>query len=465
MAATVSIPQLLAPMGVVDIDAYIRANWAYNIFRDGSWASVLGAGGPWLGGHATFMALIYFLIPNRQFGPRVFSLIFVSASVGLLYLYSRNLYASVIHDVVKRQVFLLITVCAFVLLPYRLYLATVPLSESVSLFFVLLLLNLLALKRTPYALLIITVCIAQTIRFEFWYIVPVMWALIWLDESLETKSKAFFMSCLILYPLSWIFVNYLTTGNPLFFLIQKIAAAQEGPPQTPYNTLAPAVLIWIKELGDIVGATGLVAAAVGIYKIAPLLWRRCKPLILIPAVCFFALVLQIFLGTMEWQPHRYLHSVVAGTFSFMGIGLYVLWVKLISLPRLPAAIVTLFVVVVFLTDTQYAQQYKFPAQMDYFSNRQAAEVIDYLNQADYANSVYYVSVGDGDDWYPQVKYSYNGQLHELRATREIPQKILDLYETGALIVLNKRQTSRKILLSSESLHKVFENSTMLVIRR
>lgn len=128
----ISIPALLSPMIYADMDAYARANWGLRIFAERSWLHIIA--GAWLPFHAILLSLSHYLTTDAILAPRLLTLLLNAASVPLVYMYTNNL----IGFYLPRQHGDRIGVIAMIfycLSPFRLAIATVPLSESVAMFF------------------------------------------------------------------------------------------------------------------------------------------------------------------------------------------------------------------------------------------------------------------------------------------------------------------------------------------
>lgn len=319
IATVVSLRGLLSPLRMADMDAYARANGAFDNYRyHNFFFNLTQVKTAWLPLHMIILGFSYVFIKDVQLAPRIMSLVFSVLSVPLIYLYTKRLFESDSH----RREYALTAAFIYLLSPLRMVLATQPLSETMASFFLVLLLTGLTSKKANSIVVAIVLAIGCAIRFEFWMMIPWVWVVLYLkgERGLKLANNCFL--CLI-FPLYWTILSYTKTGNPFLFFLFKYGIAQKSQQLFYYNLFSSSKL-WLSILMSLTGFSGLMIYLYALYVwINPRAKFDGKKLVfgLLPVYFFCLLILQTYLGTMEWAMQRYLYVVIIGMAPFWGFGI------------------------------------------------------------------------------------------------------------------------------------------------
>jgi len=453
-------------MGIVDIDAYSYANWSYQLFLTSVWDGLFRAGGSWTAVHASLLSLGYHFFADRQLSPRIISLTFASASVGFMYVYARNAMSAVVRTASVRRWLPIVAACLYMLLPFRLYLSTIPFTETTSIFFLTVLMSILSARKIHYPALVVTLFVAQAVRYEFWYMVPVIWWYILSDTAFDRKKKIIISVFTLSLPGAWIAANWIQTGNPFTFILPKLILASQLIPRTPYFAPTPAIMVWINNLGNCIGFFGILLTIFGGYRLYVQSNNRHKALVFVPVLFLGALILQVFYGTMEWQPLRYLYTVIVSAFPFLCYGAYSV-VHLFTKDRLSPRSVTVFAAVLFflLADIWYIMRYDYTAEHDTYSYQYVLSAIVFLNTSEQTGEIYFIGSGRGETWYPVVRYLSNRETTFIQSEQDAFERVVRLYEEGNAILYSRQQADSSRGLSVNTFRTIYENPVVAVFKK
>ncbi|HWS48740.1 MAG TPA: hypothetical protein VN174_01655 [Candidatus Methanoperedens sp.] len=224
---------------------------------------------------------------------RIFSLIITLLSSGCVY--------ALTYELTKLKSLSIIALSFFLINPLTLSLSTLILSENLWIFMLLLSLVFLVQKNKKYWVMgIVAWFVSQGIRYESWYLTPVLMFIIWTRHRNLKLLISFFIASL-LFPLYWIIESYRYTGTYLNILNIKKHYAANGP-QNIYGHLNESIRVWLEKIELVISWPFVLIYLLGIYEFV----RQKNWLWLIPTVSVFLLIIQVFLGTMEYFPARYL---------------------------------------------------------------------------------------------------------------------------------------------------------------
>lgn len=290
--------EISLPM-IAEGDAYARANIGKKMMEQGYFL-LLNGRTVWLPLHFTLINLPAWLGMDLFFGQRLMTLILSLVSVWLLYFYTLE------HTRNQRVAFLASILFGF--FPLRQILSTQTLTESVFICFFVGALYLLVkekLKNIDLVLIVILTAIASLIRFEAWFFLPIIIGYILVRQDLSLKAKVATSLGLLTAPLAWITNNALASGQFLAFFAEKYNTANNQPNVNFYHwNLAQAG--WEKQLSKTFPLTFLLVVAPAYSKLFTQFNPKKALFYLTPIYLFLVLVAQVYLGTMEWFPLRYL---------------------------------------------------------------------------------------------------------------------------------------------------------------
>ncbi len=161
-------------------------------------------------------------------------------------------------------------------------------------------------------------------RFEFWLMIPLIWV-IFFTSGYKNKLQFFIHSFLLLaFPFYWGLCNYFHSGNFFGFFSNKYRNAQQSIPEVPYYNFFLATEGWIDKLLEQTGIMGLILIIYAYMKMLNINGQHhLKKLvfIFIPIYFLLLLIIQVFLGTMEWLAPRYLFVVSFSLIPIFSYGL------------------------------------------------------------------------------------------------------------------------------------------------
>lgn len=392
-----SFKTLSLPLINGEADGYSRANWAFDNYIKGNLLTINKAGGSWLPFHIDILSFSILMTGDPKFGPRLISLFFCVFSVALMYLFTERMFE---HEKNKRLMALTAT-SIYLFNPLRLLLATQPLSEAVSTFFFILILWLCSAKKIKHIYVILLINIACAIRFEFWMLIPFVWLIFYIKKP-DKKWMEYIWKCLLclVFPLYWMVLNYFHSGNYWEFFIEKYNNAQNNVPEVAYYSFVLAFEAWIKMLIYQIGMVGFLLY-VSTWKFLRK-WKndlnKNKIFVLLPLYFLLLLILQVYFGTMEWLPPRYLFPVLISIIPFVGYGLIKIIEKILS-QRNKVVVGALLIVAIFLVSKDIigidSNLSKWQKKGSSSYGEDALQLVDFfrLNQKKSENT-FYVENGD-----------------------------------------------------------------------
>jgi len=194
-----------------------------------SWAKapyIFGGSWAWLPGHFYLLGLALKIHYDLSFTPRIVTMIFSLAALGMLYLLTRNLF--------NRWVALL---CVLIvgLNPIYISLSLTPMADIVYLALIIAFLHFFILwadNKTDRYLLLAALMIggATSLRYEAWFIMAIFNVYLGLRCIIELWTRrlahpvwllAIGLSCLP--AVSWMIGNYIYMGDPFFFISWRLS--------------------------------------------------------------------------------------------------------------------------------------------------------------------------------------------------------------------------------------------------
>jgi hypothetical protein len=305
----ITIPQIRKPL-YTETDPYIHSLIA-KAFKDSGSLQKLYTG-LWLPLYPLLLGGALHMVDDFTFTPRVVNLFFSSATVVLVYLYCGRLL-----NLSSPKASLAALVYLF--FPYRFLVGTIPFTEQVFTFFLLLSLIQILKDKPNYILGICSYLIAQGIRYEAWYLTPlIMWYIYKSKQS--SKRKLIFLITLVIVPILWMVINYNNSNNPLFFLTNMRANSFAGSSHS-YLNLKYSLTGWWQNLLELFSSPILLLSLLGFLSTTKK--RKDKFLVgfLISIITLIALVFLSFFAVLEWFPPRYLLLILPFVISYSVIGL------------------------------------------------------------------------------------------------------------------------------------------------
>lgn len=298
----ISLDDLKNPM-IAEGDAYSRFNNAYKDFQNKILFEKYT--GPWLPIHFTILSLpFYFGIGHM--GPRIITLILNLLSFISLYFYTKN--------ITKNKKTAILSVFLYLILPLRIILSTQTLTEGVFMFFLLNSLIFLTKTNKNYFVSSLFLFIAQGIRFEAWLILPFIFIIVICDTKLKLINKINYLILFSAFPIIWIINNYYLYKNPFFFFSEKKEIASQRENSNYFNWIN-SFNAWIDKL-----LINFSRIDIFLYFSSLFLTKTNKKKIFyfsLPIYFFFILVFQVYIGSMEWEPHRYLSIPITLALPFL----------------------------------------------------------------------------------------------------------------------------------------------------
>lgn len=366
-----TIPLLFYPMNS-EVDAYSRAVEALKIYQQRDFFKPLVYGGSWLPLHSIILGSSLFFYDNIQISPRILTLLFSLGSIIMMYFYA--------DLIVKNKSMALLSSLLYAIFPLRFYLSIQTLSEPIFVFFFLAALLFLFKSRPNYFVGLLALNIAHGLRYDSWIMLPLFFWRLW--QVPGKNNRVGLMIAASIFPLFWLFINGYTKNNLLYFFSQKYALGQVKI-MPEYWNLPVSVTVWAEKIMDILTLPGLILAIYGGYVLIKRLdvQEKIIPLVVAPLYFISALVIQVFLGTMEWFPHRYLFMPMTMIFPVISFAIFQLIRK--SSAFLPTRrVIAYFVscaIIVFSIITLIHRS-KLYAGVDYFNHGEISTVLDAIEK-------------------------------------------------------------------------------------
>lgn len=287
--------QIEQPM-IAEGDAYSRAMSSKAAFIN---KPIILKLNPWLPLHFIILDTAnYFTIKNIYYTQRLITLILSSISTISLYAYTKEYF--------KKKNIALIAVVLYATLPIRMYLSTQTMSESMFLlFFITSLYFFLKLNTKNIYLFLIFINLSHAMRYESWLLLPLFFFAIVINRKLSNKQKTISILGSLLFPLGWLGINQYVYGNTYRFITEKYSIAQSGENEFYFN-LSLTIQEWQEKLLQIFPISLLLISFTSIKDSTMRLNNRNIVFYLTPVCLYLSLIVQVYFGTMEWFPQRYL---------------------------------------------------------------------------------------------------------------------------------------------------------------
>ncbi|MDH5533146.1 MAG: glycosyltransferase family 39 protein [Candidatus Pacebacteria bacterium] len=292
-----SLLEITNPM-IGEGDAYSRAIISKRLFDKGQLFN-LGITNTWLPLHFSLLNILSSFNLNIFTSQRIVTSIFSILSIYSLYLYSK--------EVFKDQKVAILSGVIFGLLPLRIILSTQTLSETTFLFFFILAMLFLIKRHTTKNLLFFMILfnLSAAIRFESWLIIPLIILYLILNNKINKNIKFLYFLSLLLFPITWIINNFKDNGTLFYFFNNKYNIAQRTTINEFYN-LNLSIKAWEGQLLQLFPIEILIITIFSYKYLFKKLTLKKAFSYFLPIYLYIILILQVFLGTMEWFPHRYL---------------------------------------------------------------------------------------------------------------------------------------------------------------
>lgn len=290
-----TIPKLQQPM-ISSTDGYSRLSLAVFIASFG--LNLSGEDYVWLpfSKILTSIPLILFSQNDQYIAARIFSWLCIITTSLIIY--------KITHTLTKNTFFSLFAFSLSITNPLFVSLSLQTLSEntwillvSLSTFFIL--------QKNPksWSIGFFFWILSQITRFESWYLTPLIICCFWFYHRSRRYSIYFLLSSLI-FPIFWLLLTYINTGDLLYYFHQKMLQAEKGPEHIYYH-LKNSFNAWFDQLSIIHGNIILIPFFVGLKVYL----KQKNILFFIPIFVFISLVFQVYFGTMEYFPSRYLSLI------------------------------------------------------------------------------------------------------------------------------------------------------------
>lgn len=317
-----SIPFISQPM-IAEGDAYDRSLEASYLHQSGkiyeSW------GGMWLPLHKTVLSLSLFVFNNYFITLRVVTVLFSGLTIYFLY----KITSEIIFEKNKQKEILgLLSAFIYLLLPQRLLFSSLTLTEPVFTFF-LLAGTYTFLKKKKSSLFFLN--IAHGIRYESWFLLPLFYWHLLIDKKTSLMKKISQILYLSAFPIYWIIENLVLNEDILFFFNEKYEVAQNIPFENyAYFNILASIKPWIENIYWLLGIVGSMSLIYGIYIFLKEKHSTKDGIFVLSTALYLivTLVVQVYFGTMEWFPSRYLYMSIALLIPFLTYGLFNIYKKI-----------------------------------------------------------------------------------------------------------------------------------------
>lgn len=297
---------------IQEADGYSRVVIARDLaYTPGSIFRNFLQGGDWLPLYFSLFAGLIRIFGKPMFTVRFFTLVF--SSLGILFFYFIVKLAFRSKSIAIFSLLFLVTSYFFINLSLQ------PLSEPIFNLFFLIALYLLLKRRYIFSFVFLN--FANMVRYEGWFLTLAFLCFMIYEEWREKrfsirKSSLFLLFCLLLsiaFPSFWMAVNFKMNNDPLFFLREKMINAQIGDHGGETFSLVFASETWLKKLFEILPIYSFPLFFYGLFFILKSKSKEAIFLFILSFCIYTSLVFQVFTGSMEWRPARFLNL----TFLFL----------------------------------------------------------------------------------------------------------------------------------------------------
>jgi hypothetical protein len=223
------------------------------------------------------------------------------------------------------------SVFLFITHPFLSAFFTFPLTEPLFALFVISGMICLDSDRRNWRLLasIIFFSLANAIRYEGWYLFPMILGIIIARKKMSLRDMFIFSIAYWVYPIIWIRGNFIHTGEAFYFFQIKTLYARESAGYYFYNVADSLKWLWlyISHL-SILGVLFLLGLIPAVYNKK---FHEYPILLFITSMYLVGmLAIQRFFGTMEWFPDQYLYLPVLFAVPFAGKQLHHIFKKYLN---------------------------------------------------------------------------------------------------------------------------------------
>lgn len=216
------------------------------------------------------------------------------------------------YELTKLKSLSIVAASFFLINPLTINLSTLTLSESLWSFLVILSITFLMGKDKKYWVWgILSWMVSQGVRYESWYLTPVLIFIVWMRHKNLRLLVLVFLSSLV-FPFYWMLESYKYTGVYLNIINIKKYYAANGPSNI-YGNLWESAKVWFQRIDWVILWPFILVFILGI----PQAVKQKNWLWLIPTISVVLLITQVFLGTMEYFPARYLVILPATIYPFV----------------------------------------------------------------------------------------------------------------------------------------------------
>lgn len=292
------LSDLSQPM-IAEGDSYSRALIGKKLFEKNIFFDI-NSTNVWLPLHFTIINLPAWLGFDLFYGQRLITLAISCLSIVAIFYYTKTN--------TKSNSTAILASALFAILPIRYTLATQTLSEPIFVFFFICSVYFLTNSKNDLKnnfAFIGSFFISGMLRFESWVFTPVIFAFIWLDEKRSKKNKSILSILIAIVPIAWVIQNFFARGNFFSFFKEKYEIAANHPIPSFYNWDL-AMSNWLHQLLKSLPILYLFLAGHQLSSFFKNPSPKKAIFYLTPLYLFLSLVLQVYFGTMEWFPMRYL---------------------------------------------------------------------------------------------------------------------------------------------------------------
>ncbi|MBP7774516.1 hypothetical protein KA078_01865 [Candidatus Woesebacteria bacterium] len=409
--------------------------------------------------HGTWMPLLFNIIKtslaiydNPHLSPRFFSAVINLYLVIILFIYFKH--------VTRDRLLSLIIIFLFLSSHFINSYFTFPLAEpifSASFFTAMYFL----VKNKNFSTLLISLLffnICNALRYEGWYLFPPMLFLAY-RQARPIKQLVFFSFMYFIYPIYWIWQNYLHTGDWMFFLNEKITFAHHSLDYMKKIGNVGYALNWLKKIYELLGMHQLLLIVCGL--IVCFKQRRYRTLVFFFALSVYLiilLILQVYTGSMEWFPVQYLYLPYLFLIPFVAI-IISSFIK--SQKTKNGKLFSLLVIFFVITASGFYDNYKW-LYVD--MPNPESKIIQVLSLNTSTIGVFFPAgyVHTDLDWLMYFSYQYHYQGHEL--AREKYCDVLSAGEFDSILIFDTLDETTKIINQCLMSYKImYSDARMLFL--
>ncbi len=407
------------PMKSIDADGYSRLKLAVlNI--DSS---------VWLPGFTKIMynaANIYG--KNYMIFPRIIiiiSTIFISLFVYLI----------VYRETFSKYISFL-SVLAFLYHPLVIDMSSITFTEQIWTLFLIISIYFFLYSKKKYIIFAYIFWILGTAtRYESWMLIPIIIPYVFLTGKINIISFIKKTLLLSIFPIYWIVNNYIKHGSPFNFIHEKQIIADSGGTIPEFGNLLLTITSWNHIIQQYIFSNFLFVLLFLIISIFFIKNIKNTIFIITPLYVIFTLILQVFLGNMEYLAIRYLYIIIPTIIIFLFINISNIFIRYKESKLINCFLVSIFFLILIIS---YPRNI-YPFYSNEFSGAKDVLILyEYFDKFNKNETAYLLSEDDQSvNEYISYITNYDVYVDNIRCKNNIDKEIYDSFINSEYLIMSR----------------------------